>query len=237
MVAILLHLYYQDLWLEFKSKIIPLLNKNVHLYITVNEESEYTDDMRSFAKKVFIVKNKGMDFGPFIYSWNEIKDIGYDYVLKLHSKKSESSIHKMGKDFGTDWRNDMVNALIKNKYQFDMIIDTLKKSPEIYMVGSKKWFISENKETVDNQYRLRCISSIKKLLSFVNSQEHGSFFGGSIFLVTSDYLKKLFGDCNLVSLYEEFEDYYSSYGETLAHGFERVIGYGVTKNNGKFHQL
>ena len=237
MVAILLHLYYQDLWYEFKSKIIPLLDENVHLYITIHEETEYTNDMRSFAKKVFTVKNKGMDFGPFIYSWDKIKDIEYDYVLKLHSKKSESSIKNMGKDFGTMWRKDLVDSIIKTKEHFYSIIELLKKSPEIYMVGSEKWFISENKETMDNEFRLRCLHSIQKLLKMVNSHEHGSFFGGSIFLVTTDYLKKLFGDCNLVSLYEEFEDYYSSYGETLAHGFERVIGYGVTKNNGKFYQL
>ena len=55
MVAIILHLYYQDLWEELKEKIIPLLNETTHLFITVNKESEYTNDMMQYSKKIFIL--------------------------------------------------------------------------------------------------------------------------------------------------------------------------------------
>jgi len=237
MVAIILHLYYQDLWGEFKSKIIPLLNDNTHLYITINEESEYAEDMRSFSKNVFIVKNKGMDFGPFVYVWNMIKDDGYDYILKLHGKKSESASMKWGQHFGTVWRHQLINPIINTQEKFDTIINFMKENPTIYMAGSQRHFYDTEREHINHVNRINCLTSIEKLLKKVNSQEHGCFFAGSIFLITTDYLKKFFGDCDLKSLYEEFEEYYSSDGETLAHAMERVIGYGVESNSGKFLTL
>lgn len=234
MVAIVLHLYYQDLWYEFKEKIEKLSSTDVDLYITVNKNSEYVDDMKTIAKDVFIVKNKGMDFGPFVYVWNEIKDKGYEYVLKLHGKKSEESNRKFGDNYGLYWRKALVNSLIGSKERFDSIVDFMSDNKEIYMAGSQLNFYDEHREPINHPNRLNCLESIEKLLNYVDSNEHGCFFAGSIFLVKCDYLKKFFKDCDLIKLYNEFEDYYSANGETLAHGIERVIGYGVPKHNGKF---
>lgn len=234
MIAIVLHLYYQDLWEEFKGKIVPLLNDNTHLYITVNEESEYTDDMKKFAKELYVVKNKGTDFGPFVYVWNLIKDDGYDYVLKLHGKKSKdiSKIH--GMHFGTIWRHQLVDAIIKDVEKFYTIIDFMKENPSVHMAGSQRHFYDKERESFNHVNRSNCLNSINKLLKYVNTDNHGCFFAGSIFLVTTNYLKMFFGNCDLNDLYEEFEEYYSSKGELLSHGMERVIGYGVERHDGKF---
>jgi lipopolysaccharide biosynthesis protein len=237
MVAIILHLYYQDLWNELKNKIQPLLNEEVHLYITINEETEFTDDMRLFAKEIFLIKNKGMDFGPFVYTWNKIKDKEYKYVLKIHGKKSESSSLRFGEHFGTIWRNQLINPIIKTKKKFDRIIEYMEQHPHICMAGSQIQFYDTYRESINDPNRINCLYSIQKLLQKINSQEHGCFFAGSMFFVTTDYLKKFFDGCDLQDLYEEFEDYYSSSGETLAHAMERVIGYGVEKHGGKFLTL
>lgn len=234
MTAIVLHLYYQDLWEEFKEKIIPILDEKTHLYITVNYESEYTEDMQTIAKQIFVIENKGMDFGPFVYVWDKIKDIGYKYVLKLHGKKSES----VGiKHFGTNWRFKLINPIIKNKEKFEQIISFMEDNPIIYMAGSQHYFYDTDREKIDNICRKNCLHNIKKLLNFVNSNEHGCFFAGSIFLVTSEYLTKFFNECDLNKLYLEFEDYYSDDSDLLAHAMERVIGYGVEKHKGKFLTL
>jgi lipopolysaccharide biosynthesis protein len=55
-----------------------------------------------------------------------------------------------------------------------------------------------------------------------------------MFVVKSEYLHKFFGNCNLNTLYEEFEEYYSPNSDLLAHAMERVICYGVEKHKGKF---
>jgi lipopolysaccharide biosynthesis protein len=51
MTAILLHLYYQDLWEEFKEKILPLLSDSVHLYVTTTEDTEIIRDIKIHSKK------------------------------------------------------------------------------------------------------------------------------------------------------------------------------------------
>ena len=54
--CILLHLYYQDLWEEFKDKLQPILNDNVHLYVTIcKDNTQYYKDIKRIAKSVFLV--------------------------------------------------------------------------------------------------------------------------------------------------------------------------------------
>ena len=234
MIAIVLHLYYQDLWNEFKKKIIPLLNENTHLYITVNAETEYTDDMRKIAKKVYLVKNKGTDFGPFVYTWNDIKDMDYKYVLKLHGKKSIHIINKTKRDYGTIWRMELVNSIISSPDKFNQIISFMEENDNIFMAGSHLHFHDENKEPINHPNRLNCLDSINEIMKYVDGDYHGCFFGGSIFLTTSKYLNLFFNNCDFNKFYDSFEDYHDSNGKLLAHAMERVIGYGVTKHDGKF---
>lgn len=231
MTAIILHLYYQDLWEEFKSKIIPLLNENVHLYITVNQYSDYVLDMQSIAKNVFIVKNKGTDFGPFVYIWNKIKDKSYKYVIKLHGKKSIISTRK---GYGDFWRNTLVDSIISSPEKLQSIIYAMENYPNIFMAGSKKHFQTRISEPESHCNRLDALNSIKKICKYVKSDMHGCFFSGSMFLTTTNYLNLFFSDCNLDELYNEFEEYYASDGSLLSHGLERVIGYAVETHNGNF---
>jgi lipopolysaccharide biosynthesis protein len=237
MVAIVLHLYYQELWNELKEKIQPLLNDDVHLYVTINEETEYTNDIRLFAKEVFMVKNKGMDYGPFVYVWNKIKDMGYEYVLKIHGKKSEYYDKKFGSNFGIIWRMQLVQPLIKSKDRFYEIISFMKENDNVYMAGSERHFYDTYREPIDHVNRMNCVDKIDKLMNHVDSFNHGCFFAGSMFIVKSDYLHKFFNGCDLDLLYEEFEESYSPNSDLLAHAMERVICYGVEKHSGKFLTL
>jgi len=234
MVAITLHLYYQDLWDEFKKKIVPLLNETTHLYITVNEETKYTNDMRKIAKEVYVVKNKGTDFGPFVYIWKKIRKNGYKYVLKLHGKKSTHIKNNTKRDYGTIWRMELVNSIISDHDKFQSVLSFMDEHENIFMAGSQLHFHDENKESIDHPNRLNCLDSINKLMQYVDSDYHGCFFGGSVFLTTSKYLNLFFSNFDLDELYDSFEDYHNSDGKLLAHAMERVIGYGVTKHSGKF---
>ena len=57
--AILLHLHYQDLWEEFKEKIVPILSDRVHLYVTVHDnQTQYYEDIVNTSTEVFVVENR-----------------------------------------------------------------------------------------------------------------------------------------------------------------------------------
>jgi hypothetical protein len=53
-----------------------------------------------------------------------------------------------------------------------------------------------------------------------------------MFIVTTNYLEKLFENVDLTKLYNQFELGYLM--DSFAHGMERVIGYGVNTYNGKY---
>jgi lipopolysaccharide biosynthesis protein len=225
--CIILHLYYQDLWPEFKEKILPILSDNTHLYVSINEHTEYTKDIEKYSKEVFLVENRGMDFGPFIYVYNKIRKFKYKYIIKLHSKKS---LHTPG--IGDYWRTTLTNAIIGSNDQLQNIIDFMETDSNIFMASSAEFYYDMEREPINSTTRVASLPFINKVRKFIHSNNHGCFFAGSMFVVTANYLDILFGNANLNELYNQFESGYLR--DSLAHAMERVIGYGVSTHNGKY---
>jgi lipopolysaccharide biosynthesis protein len=223
--CILLHLYYQDLWPEFKSKLQPILNENVHLYVTITEDNtQYTDDIKSIAQEVFLVENRGMDVGPFIYAYNKVKNFGYITYLKLQSKKS---LHSPG--IGDEWRQLLYYPIVDN---YEFIIDKIKNVNYPIILGQKYFYYDEEKEPKNNPNRVAAKKFIDKATSILKITDDGSFFAGTMFLTNSNYLEKLFNNIDLNKLYYEFELGY--HRDSLAHGMERVLGYGIQYYEGTY---
>jgi lipopolysaccharide biosynthesis protein len=231
MIAIVLHLHYHDLWDEFKEKIIPVLSETTHLYVTINHESDCIDDIRHHAKEVFTVENKGMDIGPFIFTYNKIQDTNYKYIVKLHTKKS---LHSPG--LGDWWRTGLVDSILHSNEHFNHMINFMETNPDIFMAGSEAHFHNKLREPYDHPNRLEAIPAIEKVNTVLNVTDHGSFFAGSMFVATTHYLNILFNNIDLEAFYNEFTEGYAR-GGTLAHGMERVIGYGVEKYEGRYLTL
>jgi lipopolysaccharide biosynthesis protein len=221
--AILLHLHYQDLWPEFKEKIIPVLDKNVHLYITVNSESEYIDDMKNYSTDLFLIENRGMDLGPFIYVYNKIKNKNYSTYLKLHGKKS---LHTPG--LGDIWRRSLYFPIIEN---YNEILSQVENVNECWMLGVKQYYY----DVYNDHSKEAAKHYIDKLCKILNITDTGAFFAGTMFLVNQIYLNNLFGSINLDDFYYEFEEGYLR--DSLAHGMERVIGYGINHYNGTYFTI
>jgi O-antigen biosynthesis protein len=219
--AIILHLYYQDLWPEFKEKILPILSETTHLYVSVNTlKSEYINDIKQHSTNIFLVENKGMDLGPFIYVYNKIKDNNYNTYLKLHSKKS---IHTLG--LGDEWRQSLYFPIIDN---YKEIISQVENINECWMLGVEKYYYDEYKD----HSKLAAKKYIDKLCEILNISDNGSFFAGTMFMVNDKYLNNLLGNIDLDIFYNKFEEGYLR--DSLAHGMERVIGYGINHYKGTY---
>jgi lipopolysaccharide biosynthesis protein len=222
--SILLHLYYQDLWPEFKEKIIPVLNENTHLYVSVNTlESEYIDDIRKYSTDVFLIENRGMDVAPFIYVYNKIKDKNYYTYLKIHSKKS---LHTL--NIGDNWRKSLYYPILDN---YNNILEQVKDINECWMLGVKEYYYDKYRD----HSKLAAQEYIDKLCDILNIKDNGAFFAGTMFMVNNIYLKTLFNNINLEKFYNEFEEGYLR--DSLAHGMERVIGYGINHYKGIYYMI
>ena len=229
--CILIHLYYSDLWKEFKPLIIPILDQGLaDLFITYNSMDESIEDAIKFSKFSFAVENKGLDAGAFVYFLSQIDFNSYSTITKIHTKKSIH--HGREIDFGEKWRKNLYLPLIETPETFNKNIETLISNPGI--LGSRKYFLSPEED--HNNFVISDLEKKIDRLEIILKRkfEKTGFFAGSIYMVSPEYLELLFERVNLMDLHSRFENGYKT-GNLLAHAFERVIGYGIEKFNYRFN--
>ncbi|CAG7581320.1 MAG: hypothetical protein SLAVMIC_00784 [uncultured marine phage] len=224
-LAIVLHLYYQDLWSEFKTILNNLEGYNYDLYVTMIDNSAtlgqtlwIKDQVEKSGGKAFILQNKGLDIGPFLHvlSYMMQNALSYDYVLKMHSKKS---LRTAGEDFGNNWRKRLIHPLIGSPNAIERNIHHLSND-RVGMIGSREWLV---KGTQGNDV---LINDFKKRLKI---QRGDSFIGGTMFWVRYDIIRKYFNKTNTPQIYNELETgYFIDHHEpTKTHSLERILGYIV----------
>jgi len=216
-LAIILHLFYTDLWNYF----LPYLNNievEYDLYVSVSE-SEYGHPTQVYEiilqshpdAKIYSLLNRGMDVAPFLFILNEIHQSGarYDCLLKLHSKKSLA--HSI--ELGERWRNDLTKSLLESPERFNMVFSTCKNHPKYKMAGSSNWVLPQTIGGYEQQF-------FNAPILFSDYY----FVGGTMFLVNFDVLMSWFISQDIFNrFYHQFEDGYIGDG-SIAHQLERVFG-------------
>ena len=107
-IAVVIHLYHLDDWSLFAESIARIDDK-FDLFVTLPSKNAYfaKNISRDFKKaQIVIVPNHGRDVLPFFIVLESIQQLGYSYLLKLHSKKST---HRTD---GNLWLKAMVNDLL-----------------------------------------------------------------------------------------------------------------------------
>lgn len=108
-IAVVLHLFHEDLAGEFR-RAVEHVRAPCDILITTDTEGKKRAITAAFAGwphgkvEVAIFPNRGRDIAPKLIAFCD-RYADYDLLLFLHSKKSESA------DFGTAWRNHLVNSL------------------------------------------------------------------------------------------------------------------------------
>jgi lipopolysaccharide biosynthesis protein len=226
--CIILHLYYQDLWPEFKEKLIPILNKNIDLYVSVTTlESKFISDIETYATKVFLVENRGADIGPFIFVYDKIKHNDYATYLKLHGKKT---MHNP--KFGKAWRQELYFGIVDH---YETILKHVSTILGHWMLGNGYHLMDMNSESNDHINRIQSLEFIKQAAAYLNVTYEGAFFAGTMWLTNKEYLEKLFDNINLDDLYKQFQPGHLT--NSLAHGMERVLCYGVEHHGGQYIKI
>ncbi|MGL4488056.1 MAG: glycoside hydrolase family 99-like domain-containing protein [Rhizobiaceae bacterium] len=219
--AVAAHLYYQDTIDDLKD---ALAGKGaVDFYVTVPETAdlEAVKNIAAVFPRSYIlpVSNCGRDILPFVKILQTIKKHPYDWVCKIHSKKS---VH-LGE--GNLWRRELFGLLFEG---FDGTTAKqshalLPKSTKIGMAGptgslrslNDSWVIQNNKAGMD-QILLKL-----HLQKLVKDFTVHSFFAGTMFWFRPAALEALskakFSDA-------DFGVELGRVDGTLAHAMERVFG-------------
>lgn len=219
-LAVVLHLYYPDLWPAIKVK-LKNINVPFDLFVSVQEQHKdvVLDKVNKFHKvtNITVVPNRGRDVLPFMLLAKRIsEEKQYEYLLKLHSKKSTH------RDDGSVWLDSLMSELIPS--DISKIIATLEES-DTGVIGPADHVVSLSRYMGANRDRIGTIlesvsnkSTVKQMLE--NPRKY-PYFGGTMFWCRIDFLLPLLQSSMKPS---DFESERGQLDGTAAHALERIFG-------------
>lgn len=218
-LAVILHLFYSEMWDDFSEK-LKNINVPFDLYVSVPEwhANVRIDTVNKHHKNtnLIVVPNRGRDVLPFITLMNRIRKLDtYEYVLKLHTKKSK---HRSD---GDEWLDDVLNQLLPG--DISNVLDTLSKTTT-GAIGPDGHLVSLSRHMGGNRVdvaRLVHMMTDKAYEEVVDSEAVYPFVGSTMFWCRVDFLNPLL-DTYLVPSDFQVED--GQIDCTTAHAVERVLG-------------
>ena len=212
--AVILHLFYPDLWDEIKLY-LNNLGEGFDLFVSVCGDN--SDAIRGIILKdypdSFVCKfeNRGRDIGPFMEIYPVIAE-HYRYICKIHSKKSPHL------SAGDVWRQSLYSELLGSPLRVAEIKTLFDQFPTIGLIAPEGQLLRCQSYLDLNMGKVVEIS--KKI--GVNDPEKfdHDFPAGSMFWFKVDALKLLLSlDINQ----ESYEKEQGQLDGTLAHALERVF--------------
>lgn len=219
--AVMIHLYYTDLWPDFENHLKNLDSETYDLYITIPKKNEYIhDDILKFDKNahISIVPNRGRDVLPFVHLARRLKKAGYKKFLKVHSKKS---VHRHD---GNLWINDMLKKLIPaNALDAAQLMEALDRE-DTGIVGPYGHYISLDAYFGSNEEKtlkiLEDSLGSKKADSIIKNPQSTGFFAGTMFWGRFDAIETILDKYYQPS---DFEPEAAQVDGTFAHAAERAF--------------
>jgi lipopolysaccharide biosynthesis protein len=226
-IAIILHMYYHDLWDEI-STYLSNIDCDFDLYVSLCDNQDHLDIQNKIAEKyphtIFaVLPNRGADIGPFFVMMNFIisQNIEYDYILKIHTKKSLRK-EKKNKGYGKIWRTRCLFPLIGNKQNVTNCLKILNNK-DVGIIGAKSQIIrnGERRKEIHNWVYegKEYMDYFINIFELPNTSE--TFITGTMFWCKFWPLKKYLSKHTLTQVYFPLGDHGA--GNTPAHAGERLF--------------
>lgn len=225
--AVLLHLYYPDLWPEFLAH-LKTLPAPCDVYVSLSEGREelLTDIVRDLPDAVVMRHpNKGRDIAPRHALLRLARAHNYKQLLFLHGKKSPhlkevENIHipfLQHRD-GERWRRELLAALLDASEQ---TIAAFAQQPKLGLIGPHGFWLGLRGDA--NFPRLS--AQAQRMGITPDPARHG-YFAGSMFWCRPQALDPLLA---LDLKDADFEDETGQTDGTLAHVVERLFALSAEK--------
>ena len=214
-LAIIIHAFYPDLLDEIIFSLPTKFKKIGTLFVSTTPENY--QNVREILKghqipyQIFVFENLGRDVLPFLKILPIVKQAGYDFILKLHTKKSS---HRMD---GHVWRNDLYEKLLNESFA-NQVFNYLSLNHSIGIIGPEGYVVDLSNYWGMNQHKVEFIGrrlgldhlDIKKL----------NFVAGTMFFARFSAFEPLL---NLALSDEDFELETGQLDGTMAHAIERAL--------------
>lgn len=220
-LAVVLHLYYTDLWSVVGKKLDYLKTlEDFDLFVTLPVENEaFTKTIKKDypSAHIFFVPNRGRDVLPFIKVAEGLAALNYEFVLKLHSKKSP---HRSD---GSEWFSGILEGLIPEQTSLvNEIVKTLSKK-DTGLIGPTEQYISLVVNYDANKAKLlKIVSGVDQVNSKVldSSLDKYGFFAGTMFWARLDAIAEVIRETSAIDQYETEKGQIDG---TFAHANERAF--------------
>jgi len=220
-IAVVLHLYYTDLWAYFVEKLEKINPDTFDLFVSIPEgKASFVEKIRKNYPHacIIVTPNRGRDVLPFMIIINAIKNKGYVSLLKIHSKKSK---HRTD---GNQWLTGIIDSLVPESPQLLKDIILTLDDTSTGVIGTKAEYVSLAVNYEANKYYLRRIMKSQKSSEVcervdANRYEYG-FFAGTMFWARMDAVDSLVVSQHTIG---SFEAETGQVDNTLAHAIERLL--------------
>jgi lipopolysaccharide biosynthesis protein len=225
--VIVLHLYYEDLVPSIFANYLNALQNECDLIVTVRPDisiSCINDIKTQFPNVYFLIeRNEGRDIRPFISALRVVKNLGFTYICKLHTKKS---LHRSD---GSTWRDQLFTKLIGSVAGFESVINRFEADPTLGLIVERECMtdLANIPVHIDNREWLDILLSRLGCRDLIGNYKV-MFPAGSMYWSRIDAIEKLL-DVTVFNQ-SEFELEAGQLDGTLAHAIERIIGLLVQKS-------
>jgi lipopolysaccharide biosynthesis protein len=213
-VAVVVHLFYADLWDEIAGWLanIPI---DFDLFVSVPRENCVALRnlvLRHHSKaQVVEVANAGRDIGAFLAVLPRLLAGNYSVICKLHSKK--------GLENPVAWRDLLLRGLLANKMLIARVLYAFARDPELVLAGPRQVYLSGPAQLTHNREKVAEIA--RALFPGQRLPSRWGFFAGTMFWARPDSFRP-FLRCDDRIL--AFEGDNTRHDGQLAHGLERMFG-------------
>lgn len=218
-LAVVVHAFYAEEWPYLQRQLSALGDVAYDLFVTINQENkQLATDIKKYKSDAhtYVVPNRGRDVLPFVWLGRRLEEVGYTYVLKLHTKKSQ---HRSD---GKHWLQDLVGNLLPNESVVTKVLDRLEKGAAL--IGPTGHYVSLDRYMGANAHMLQQLltstSGAAKAKEILSQPSDYGYFAGTMFWARLDALKPLL---DLHLLPEDFDPERRQIDATLAHATERLL--------------
>lgn len=220
-----LHLFYFEQTDYFIGKLLNICGCEWDLHVTVTRHDKISENklLAAFPNaKITEVENRGADVWPFIQVIKSVDLNEYDFILKLHTKSCNPEGLKnngiLYKDY--QWRDALVDAILKDKESFASALDKLCNSKNAGICYNVMFYKCVNKQM--HEY-LPLMAELERLQIKTRDLHYAA---GTMFLAKAAPYRLLQTDkISSATFPDKFEAH--SYG-SMSHVYEFICSIVVT---------
>jgi GT2 family glycosyltransferase len=218
-VAAVIHLYYEDLAVEFRSYLanVPV---DIDVYISTTDAFKAAAIECAFAGwdkgcvEIRIVPNQGRDIAPKLVTFRDVYP-SYAYVLFIHGKRSP---HAGVLSF---WRHFLLESLVGTPQVVKSVLYAFTRHPDLGMIGVQHFEPMRNAVNWGGNFAAAQKLAMKMGFA-LNPEDPLDFPSGSMFWARTSALKPLL-EAGLTM--QDFGAEENQIDATLAHAVERLFFY------------